>query len=523
MNWHFWGKQAVVGLLLVGALAAQQKPERLPPLSPSAPPGVPVPVGTGGCSATAPTCAEVTPQLVRAVEGSPWLERNLEILTDDIGGRVTGSPQLERATEWAVRAFEQAGVDRVWTEPFTVPSGWSAGAARVTLLEQTGLPVRLVATGWSPPTPPEGITAELLDAGRGTAEDFQRLGERVRGSVVLIHSKLLESWEDLFAEYLEGPAIVARAHQAGAQAILWMSSRPYLLLYRHTLQLDGRPAPLPQAIVAREDALRLVRLLQQGRRLHVRLEMANRLGPAFTARNVVAEIRGREKPDEFVLLGAHLDSWDLGTGALDNGCNVALVLEVARAMHAVGVRPRRSVRFVLFTGEEQGMLGSWAYARQHRQELDRLAAVVVFDAGSGAVTGYELSGRDDLLPALQATLQPAAFYGPLRHSLDVEIGTDNFDFFLEGVPTLVAAQQPANYLINYHAFSDTFEKVDLKQLRKNTALAAVTVYALADREQALGRRLSRREVEALLERTGAAAQMRQMGLWAAWERGERGR
>ncbi len=523
MDFRFCGRQAVVGLLLVGALAAQQKPERLPPLNPSAPPGIPVPVGSGGCSATAPSCAEVAPQLVRAVEGSPWLERNLETLTDDIGGRVTGSPQLERATQWAVRAFEQAGVDRVWTESFTIPSGWSEGATHLAVLERPGLPVRLVSTGWSPPTPLGGITAELLDAGRGTPQDFQRLGERVRGSIVLIHSKLLESWEDLFAEYLEGPAIVARAQQAGARAILWMSSRPYLLLYRHTLQLDGRPAPLPQAIVAREDALRLVRLLQQGRPLHVRLEMPNRLGPALTVQNVVAEIRGREKPDEYVLLGAHLDSWDLGTGALDNGCNVALVLEVARAMHAAGIRPRRSVRFVLFAGEEQGMLGSWAYARRHRQELDRIAAVVVFDAGSGAVTGYELSGRDDLLPALQKTLEPAAFYGPLHNTLDTEIGTDNFDFFLEGVPTLVAAQQPANYLINYHAYSDTFDKVDLKQLRKNTALAAVTVYALADREQALGRRLSRPEVEALLERTEAAAQMRQMGLWGPWERGERGR
>lgn len=514
---------AGAALLLSALLGAQQKPSKLPPLIPGQSGALQPPTGQGGCSATEPSCAEVAPQIVRRVRSSPQFERDLQVLTDEIGGRMTGSRANQRAVAWAVEAFRRAGVDQVHTEAFTVPVGWREGTTRLAVLEPEPLPIRLVSTGWSPPTPVGGLVAELVDVGSGTAADFARVGHRVAGAIVLVHTKLLQSWGDLFAEYLEGPDIVRRAARAGARATLWMSSRPYLLLYRHTLQFDGRLAPLPQATVAREDAERLARLLAAGQRVRVRLELANRVGPAFSAENVVAEIRGRQQPEQVVLLGAHLDSWDLGTGALDNGCNAALVIEAARALHAVGVRPRRTLRFVLFNGEEQGMLGSWAYVRRHEGELDRLAAVVIYDAGTGRVTGYEFSGREDVLPAVNQALAPAAFYGPLRNTLDAELGTDNFDFLLQGVPTLVAAQEPANYLINYHAFSDTFDKVDLRQLKENAALAAVTVYALADAETLPARRQSRAEIETLLERTGLAEQMRRMGLWALWERGQRGR
>jgi Zn-dependent M28 family amino/carboxypeptidase len=165
---------------------------------------------------------------------------------------------------------------------------------------------------------------------------------------------------------------VDRAVKAGAAAIFWMSTRPRLLLYRHALGLDGQLAPLPEAIVAREDAERIARFDAAGEKVSVHFEMPDHVVPGpVTAENVVAEIRGREKPDEYVVLGAHLDSWDLGTGALDNGCNAAMVIDAARAIHTTGTIPRRSIRFVLFTGQEQGMLGSWGYVKAHRNELDR--------------------------------------------------------------------------------------------------------------------------------------------------------
>jgi carboxypeptidase Q len=506
-------------LLWAGLAAAQQ----LPPINQPPPMGPPVPRGTGGCSAEAPTCAQVAPAIIAKALGPSLLEENLRYLTDVIGGRMTGSAAAARAVAWAVEAFRRVGVDEVHTESFRVPTRWSEGRTRLEVIQPEPFPVRLVSTGWSPPTPPGGIEAVVVDVGAGSEADFARVGAAARGAILIVHTRELKTLDDLFAEYRNGPGIVRRAVDAGARAILWMSTRPYLLLYRHLLTLGGRLEPLPQAIVAREDAERMARFLAAGSPLRVRLVMPNRVGGPFTSENVVAEIRGREKPDEFVILGAHLDSWDLGTGALDNGCNAAMVIDAARAIHATGVRPRRSIRFVLFTGEEQGMLGSWAYARTHRRELDRADAVIVFDDGDGRVTGYSLSGRRDLEARLRQALAPAAQFRADHDTFDADAGTDNFDFLLEGVPTLVADQEQDDYLRNYHAASDTFDKVDFAQLKRNAALAAVTAYGIADLPERLGKRQTRAEIFDLLRATGLDKQMQQMGIWQMWEEGKRGR
>jgi carboxypeptidase Q len=251
--------------------------------------------------------------------------------------------------------------------------------------------------------------------------------------------------------------------------------------------------------------------------------MPNRIGGPMEQENVVAEIRGREKPDEFVILAAHLDSWELGTGALDNGCNAALVIEAARAISASGVKPRRSIRFILFTGEEQGMLGSWAYARAHRAELDRAICVIVFDEGIGRVSGYSLGGRRDIEDGLRDILRPIESWGATQHTYDAPLGTDNFDFLVEGVPTLLANQEEANYIVNYHAASDTFDKVDIRELKLHAALAAVTAYGIAERADRLGKRQSRAEIEALMKETGLDQQMHGFGVWDLWVQGKRGR
>jgi Zn-dependent M28 family amino/carboxypeptidase len=237
----------------------------------------------------------------------------------------------------------------------------------------------------------------------------------------------------------------------------------------------------------------------------------------------VGEIRGYEKPDEIVVLGAHLDSWELGTGALDNGCNAAMVIEAARALKATGLLPRRTIRFILFSGEEQGLIGSWQYVRAHRAELDQYRGVVIFDSGIGRVTGYSLGGRRDIAPAIHEILKPFAGWGVDQDTLDATTGTDHFDFLLEGVPTLVANQEVANYLANYHAASDTFDKVDIRELKLNTVLAAVTVWGIADRLEPIGKRQSRVEVEALVKETGLDRELKLMNLWNDFESGARGR
>jgi carboxypeptidase Q len=512
---------AALGVWAGTARAQQQK--QLPNVGSPATIGPKPPVGSGGCSITSPSCADVAPVIIQSALGHSPLRANLRYLTDVIGGRVTGSAAEERAVRWAVGAFKQAGVDNVHTEEYRMPVRWSPGPARLTVLRPEAFPVRLASAGWSPATPQGGIAANVVDVGMGTEADFARVGARARGSLLLVHTKVLETWDDLFAEYGQEARVLKLGTKAGARGILWMASRPYLITYRLMPTLTGHLGPLPMAIVAREDALRMESFLKAGTAVRARLELENKIGGPFQAQNVVAEIRGREKPDEFVILGAHLDSWALGTGALDNGCNAAMVIDVARAIRAAKVRPARSILFILFTGEEQGMMGSWAYARAHRAEMGRTDAAIIYDAGDGRVTGYELGGRPEIEKPLRKALEPAAQFGADYDTDAAEMGTDNFDFLLEGVPTLVANQQPANYLINYHAISDTFDKVNIKALKRQEALAALTAYGIADLPERLGARQTRAQIGKLLERTGLEEQMKAFGLWKLWEKGKRGR
>jgi hypothetical protein len=479
--------------------------------------------GAAACSATEASCAEAASKILPQVMGPSPLEENLRRLTDEVGGRVTGSPQMAKAVEWAVTAFRAEGID-VHTEKYTLPVSWSEGDTRLELLGTVKFPVRLVSVGWSPGTPAGGIEANLVDIAYGSEQDFARAGASVKGSILLASTDLGSTWSDLFNEYTQPPAVIDRAVKGGAAGILWMGARERLLLYRHTNTGDATLERLPQAVVAREDAMRLSRTIAAyPGKVRVRFSMPNKIGPAVEQENVVGEIRGHEKPDEAVILGAHLDSWDLGTGALDNGCNAALVIEAARAIKATGLLPRRTIRFVLFSGEEQGLYGSWQYALAHRAELDKIRGVVVFDSGIGRVTGYSLTGRGDIEDGIREILKPLDSWDVTHHTLEGDIGTDNWDFFLEGVPTLVAEQEEANYLPNYHAASDTFDKVDIRELKINTALAAVTAWGIADRAEPLGKRLSHVELDRLLKETHLDEKMRELGYWEPWQNGTRGR
>ena len=292
------------------------------------------------------------------------MEENLRRLTDEVGGRVTGTPQMAKAVEWGLAAFRAAGVD-VHTEKYTLPVTWSEGDTRLEILGPVRFPLRLQSEGWSPATPVGGIEATVVDVGYGTDDDFAKASRSLKGSILLVHSDIGSTWADLFNAYLRPPQIIDLALKNGASAILWMGARERLLLYRHTNSLAGEIDKIPQGVVAREDAMRLARTVAAyPGKVRVKLDMPNKIGGPIEQENVVGEIRGYEKRDESVVLGAHLDSWELGTGALDNGCNSALVVEAARAIKATGLLPRRTIRFVLFSGEEQGTIGSFATSKR---------------------------------------------------------------------------------------------------------------------------------------------------------------
>ena len=376
-------------------------------------------------------------------------------------------------------AFKAAGADTVHTEDFTLPVSWAEGATEVSVTAQNGdkpvaqFRVRAVSIAWAPALAPHRHV-RVIDVGDGSAEDFARAGN-VAGALLLVHTEEMKKWDDLFAEYLKAPGIIDRAVAGQGSGDCFPVDAPERSsLSPHQFQRRRNWTAFPWCCVAREDAGRMARLLASGQALSLFADISipNHVGGPITAANVVAELRGSEKPDEFVVLGAHLDSWDLGTGALDNGCNAALVIDALRAIKASGVRPKRSIRFILFSGEEEGMVGSHAYTVRTCAELDKIAGVVIFDSGIGRVTGFSLGGRRDIADAATALVAPLKQFDATTFTTDADWGTDNFDFLLQGVPTFVANQEEYNYLLNYHAMSDTFDKVDLAQLKKHVAEAA---------------------------------------------------
>ena len=455
----------------------------------------------------------------RALGPTPLLD-DLKELCDRIGGRPPGSKANERAVDWAVEKFRAAGMNSVGVENFSLPAVWQSRKAEAECVSPEEFSLRVATAPSSASTPGLSLEAPLVDVGEGTAEDFARAGARARGTIALVRSREMKTVEDLFGEYLRNGPLLEAAQKAGVAALLLQSTRPRGLLYRHPLTFDGSITPIPTAIVAREPAARLARLAEKGP-VRVRLTLANETRGPQDSRNVVAEIRGREKPEEIVLLGAHLDSWDLGTGADDNGVNCALVIDTARAFKELGLVPRRTVRFVLFNGEESGMLGSAAYVQRHAAEIGRHVAMITFDTGSGKTSGFYLNGRAELRQPVNEALA-AAGLAATDHSVEGLDGTDNFDFLLSGIPNLVAKQDWDPYLPNYHAESDVVDWVNEREARANAAIAAVLVWGLAERPDPPAPRQSRAEVERLLKDTHLDEQMKAFRQWDAWAAGKRG-
>ena len=201
-----------------------------------------------------------------------------------------------------------------------------------------------------------------------------------------------------------------------------------------------------------------------------------------------------------------------------------MVIDAARVIHTSGNVPRRSIRFVLFTGAEQGMLGSQAYVRAHQAELDRIVAAIAFDSCGGSVTGYSLGGRKDIAASAREVLAPIQSLGVTEFTFDAKAGKDSLDFLLEGVPTLVANHGPASAAQSSSTVpAGTSSKINISELKRHVAIAAVTAYAIADAERRIGPRQSRAEIEQLIKDTGLGDEMKLEGIWPAWQKGERGR
>lgn len=447
-------------------------------------------------------------RLADALHGPTPMIEDLRALTDRVGGRATGSAGNRASVQWALQRFRDAGVT-ARAEAFIMPAMWLERSASGTISGDAGFPVRLAAMPFSGATVPAGLTARLLDGGHGTVEDFTRLGAAARGAWVLIETAQLRDIEGLFREYAATAEIERRAWQAGAAGIAYQSSRAEGILARHNAAL-GWENRRPAVMMERGAAARALRLLRGGAALRFTARLALTRGGPYTSHNVIGEIPGATRPEEFVVIGAHLDAWDLGQGALDNGANVAILIDVARQITRLGLRPARTIRFVLWNGEEQGFIGSWRYTQQHADELDRTVLASSFDIGTGAITGFFTGGRPDMVAATTSALAPLASLGPFQHADVPIVGTDNYDFMMQGVPNLVANHEPATYGPNYHASTDTFDKADTVAMRRNAAITAAVAWYWANAPLLPGRH-TMAQVEALVESAGLRAQMHMMG------------
>lgn len=359
---------ALAASLALAPTMATARQNPLPPINAPAPIGPKPPLGSGGCSITAPTCADVAPFIIRSALGPSPLERNFRDLSRLLGTRGDSLKTQQRILQWAVQAFQQASVDQVRVETHPLPS-WALS--------------------------PQSNRAESI----------------------------------------------------------------------------------PSA-------------------------------------NVVAEIRGWKYPNEFVVLGAPLGFQGSRTGSLADASNAAVIIEAARAVHAAGTLPLRSIRFVLF-GETNGKsLGSLAYVLAHGKELDRTSAAIIYNAGDQPVTGYDVDGRKALETPLRKALSPAKQFHASHDSLMPTLAVDSFDFLLEGVPTIVT---------NHVARPADSVKFSLASLQQNVAVAALSAYGIADLPKPLATRQTRIQIEQMIERSGLENRMKSAGIWSEWTKGERGR
>jgi hypothetical protein len=438
----------------------------------------------------------------------------VSVLADRIGSRLTGSAGSRRAEEWAEAEMKRLGLSNVRREPFRMAASWERGTAAASLVSDAGARALGVASyTWTPGTD-SAVEGEVVDVGAGRPEDVARVAARAKGRVALV----VPEGADLPAviyNFYRAPGLVRELKEAGALAVLVGADKPHTMQYTAPVDFNagGRLAALPTLSLAREDAWLLRRLLSQNQTPRVRLDVRNRVGPAFEATNVVGELPGAELARELVVVGAHLDSNDLGPGALDNAAGCGAVLEAARAYKALGLRPRRTIRFVLWTGEEEGMVGSVAYVERHRAELDATVAALVMDIGAGRPLGWFSMGRTDLDAEIRELSRPLAQFGEFMVEHAAFAATDNAPFMAEGVPNLILLQDEAPYFPVHHTVADTPDKIDPRDYASAVATLAATAYQIADRPRRFGRRLTPEEVKRMADETKVGEQWRAAGIW----------
>jgi len=441
------------------------------------------------------------------------LKADLAYLTTQIGARLTGSPQLDQSSHWTEQQFKTLGLENVHLESWSIANSWTRGSSSGRVLSPALHELALAAAGWSPSTNGP-VKAELIGVDAEKVEDLEKYKGKLAGKVVMFGrpreleppiDPILTPWGqgtiplnhpksdakfDVRAFMQTRSALMKMLTEEKAVAIFTGSEKDFGLLNMSVFTRDYQPAPLPVAYIAREDYKLLWRTLDSGAPLTLELNLQGTFsGTPVSVYNTVAEIRGTEKPDEVVILGAHLDSWDLGTGATDNGTGSMAVLEAARALQKLGVKPKRTIRFVLFTGEEQGLNGSRAYVQAHKEELPKISGVLVHDSGTGKVLTIGLMGNYNVRETIDRVIFPLADpVGIMEPTLRSEGGSDHIPFDNAGVPGFWCVQEVADYEKMHHSQADVLDHVRWNDLDEGAQVLAVFAYNVAQLPDLLPRK-----------------------------------
>jgi Zn-dependent M28 family amino/carboxypeptidase len=401
----------------------------------------------------------------------------LSYLCDRIGNRLSGSLSLEKAIAWAATQMKQDGLVNVVTPLVKVPH-WVRGNESAYLVEPVNKPLTILGLGGSIATPKKGITAEVVPV--STFEELDKKGKAVEGKIVLFNVP----YEGYGRTVTFRTGGASRAARLGAVAMLVRSITPVSLQSPHTGALEYAPGipKIPAAAVTLEDAALIQRLVDAGNTVAVHLEMEARTLPDADSANVIGEIPGREKPEEIVVIGGHIDSWDVGAGAQDDGSGIITALEAAYLIRKLGLQPRRTLRVVFWTNEENGGMGGEAYRDWVGDQVKNHVAAIEMDGGAEKPAGFGISGRSDM----QGMLARVREIGRLLERIDAGSiqpgggGADISPLMRDGVPGLAVRTSGTHYFDWHHTRADTTDKVKLEDLRANIAAMAVMAYILAD-------------------------------------------
>ena len=414
--------------------------------------------------------------LIRAATRDSAAYRRLGELVDRFGYRLAGSPSLEAAIDWILAEMRKDGLSNVQGEPVMV-THWVRGQESVDLVSPRRAPLRMLGLGGSVGTPAEGITARVLVV--SSFDELDRRRAEARGRIVLFDAPFTDYGET--RRYRTDGAVAAA--RAGAVASLIRSVAPFSIRSPHTGRVSYQPevANIPAAALSNEDAMMLHRMQDRGDSVVVTLKMQARQLPDAQSRNVVAEVVGRVAPEEVVVLGGHIDSWDVGQGAMDDGGGSVAAWEAVRLIHKLGLRPRRTIRVVLWTNEENGVEGGQGYLERHRDDLTKHVMAMESDGGVFSPRGVLVAGT---APAVEVVRQVGQLLRPIGADrvtkVDSSPEADIEPMVTLGVPGIGLDVDGTRYFWYHHSDGDTLDKLDPAEMGRCVALMAVMAYVVAD-------------------------------------------